>query len=289
MQKECPITGSTTKASRADTYLFFQACPIEIEFEGIASGKLVSFEILKYLLVKIQFADYRRFTFYQGDLHSFIKYGIDSDQNRCAVDFFFEILVDDVLSLSHMMEDLMPLPFPERVTTGRLALERLRYEDAEEIFFSYASKPEVTRFVSWPTHRTIEDTRGFLRYAVAGWSAGTDYSYSIRTLDHGRLIGSIGFMNEGGRLQFGYALSPTQWGLGYATEACRAMLGIVTQFQGVFRIHTFVDVDNKASARVLEKSGLVLEARLDNWFRFVNQGGAARDCLLFRLPLPHRS
>jgi hypothetical protein len=39
-----------------------------------------------------------------------------------------------------------------------------------------------------------------------------------------------------------------------------------------------------ASVRVLQKAGLVQEARLEKWFRFVNQGGQPKDCLLFKIP-----
>ena len=49
------------------------------------------------------------------------------------------------------------LSLPAIIRTERLLLQRLRYEDAEEIFYAYASKPEATRYVSWPTHRSDID------------------------------------------------------------------------------------------------------------------------------------
>lgn len=177
------------------------------------------------------------------------------------------------------------LNFPEQLFTERLSIERLKYEDAEEIFYTYASKPEATRFVSWPTHRTIDDTRSFLRYAVDAWSKGTDYSFSVRLRETSRLIGSFGVLNEDGKLQFGYIFSPTQWGKGYATEVCRTMIDLLRTQPGVFRVQSFVDIDNRASARVLIKSGMVEEARLKKWFKFVNQNNEAKDCIHFHLPL----
>lgn len=157
-------------------------------------------------------------------------------------------------------------------------------EDADEIFYAYASKPEATAFVSWSTHESIRDTRTFLEYAVAAWDRGIDYSYSIRLQGENRLIGSFGVMNDDGKIQFGYIFSPTQWGRGYATEACTAMMQLLRQEKGVYRVGTFVDTDNIASVRVLQKCGLVEEARLTKWFRFINQGGQPKDCFLFRLP-----
>lgn len=181
---------------------------------------------------------------------------------------------------------MIHLHLPEKVETDRLILQRLRYEDAEEIFYTYASKPEVTKYLSWPTHRTVEDTRTFVRYAFDSWTLGLDYTYSIRLKTNAKLIGSFGVINENGKIQFGYAFSPTEWGQGYATEACTELMQLLKVVPGIFRIGTFVDVDNLASVRVLEKSGLVMEARLDKWFRFVNQENQPKDCLLFRLPLP---
>ena len=52
----------------------------------------------------------------------------------------------------------------------------------------------------------------------------------------------------------------------------------------VYRINTFVDAENVASANVLLKAGLIEEARLSKWFRFVNQDNEAKDCILFKLP-----
>lgn len=181
--------------------------------------------------------------------------------------------------------NMVTVNLPTQVFTDRLTLKKLRYEEAEEIFYSYASKDEATRFMSWPTHQSLRDTMSFLRYADEGWKAGTDYSYSIRLVNNARLIGSFGIINESGNLQFGYIFSPTQWGNGYATEACKAMINVLRNLQGVYRIQTFTDVDNKASANVLLKSGLIEEARLSHWFRFVNQNNQVKDCIHFRFPL----
>jgi ribosomal-protein-alanine N-acetyltransferase len=181
--------------------------------------------------------------------------------------------------------DMVKLDLPTEIITERLIIQKLRYEEAEEIFYSYSGKPEATRFMSWQTHQTLRDTIAFLRYANEGWRAGTDYSYSVRLLGSARLIGSFGVINENGKLQFGYIFSPTQWGKGYATEVCRVMMALLREQPGVYRIQTFTDVDNTASAKVLIKSGLVEEARLSRWFRFVNQGDQVKDCIHFRLPM----
>jgi ribosomal-protein-alanine N-acetyltransferase len=177
----------------------------------------------------------------------------------------------------------MKLPMPDSFSTERLGMYRLRHEDAEEIFYTYASKPEATKYVSWPTHQSLADTRKYLAFARRGWEAGIDYSYAIR-LGNRRLIGSCGVVNDRGVIQFGYILSPSQWGQGYATEVCRKLMEILSELPDIKSIGTFVDAENVASAKVLLKSGLQQVELRQKWFRFVNQGNVEKDCLLFRLP-----
>jgi [ribosomal protein S5]-alanine N-acetyltransferase len=176
------------------------------------------------------------------------------------------------------------LSLPEKIITERLLLQRLRYEDAEEIFYSYASKPEATRFVSWPTHRSIDDTRKFLALTVPAWDRGVEFSYSVRLKPSARLVGSIGVVNMDTYLQFGYIFSPTQWGKGFATEACRAVLRELVNLPEAMAISTFVDVSNVFSIRVLEKCGLRRDGIFPKWFQFPNQNNASRDCILFSVP-----
>lgn len=176
---------------------------------------------------------------------------------------------------------MIRLSMPSRIETERLFLHRLRYEDAEEIFYAYASKPEATRYLSWATHQSVDDTRLFLRYAVESWNYGTDFSYAIR-LKNGILIGSIGVLHDNGKVQLGYVISPSYWKKGYTTEACKRILSILAAMRVLYRIGTFVDADNKASIRVLQKCGMVEEARLPKWFRFINQANEPKDCILFR-------
>lgn len=174
---------------------------------------------------------------------------------------------------------------PERLETERLVLQRLRYEDASEIFYTYASKIESTKFMTWPTHQSLRDTTDFLKYAVSSWRTKTDFSYSVRLKNSNRLIGSCGILNDQGKIQFGYVFGPLHWGQGYATETCRKLVEELRKVPEVYRVNTFVDTENIASVKVLRKSGLEEEAILLKWFRFVNQGNEPKDCILFKLPL----
>ncbi len=175
------------------------------------------------------------------------------------------------------------LPFPESVLVGMLCLRRLRYEDAEEIFFTYASKSEATRFLSWPTHQSLADTRRFLRQAVSAWNAGLDYTYAIRLAGTNRLAGSIGAIVKGSEVQVGYVVSPALWGRGIATAACGVVSSLLKKMSPVTRVWTFVDAENVASMRVLEKCGWLRSELKPAYFAFVNQGNRLKDCYEFTL------
>ena len=179
---------------------------------------------------------------------------------------------------------MVKLVFPERIDSVRLTMQRLRYEDAEEVFYTYASKPEATRFVGWRTHQKIEDTIAYLRFAIPAFKAHIDYSFSVRVKTTNQLIGAFGVINQDGELHFGYILSPSKWNQGFATEVCRVMLPLLKQ-KDVKRIHTFVAAENTPSIRVLQKCGLVEEGVRHGWFVFPNCGPPAKDCVFFDYPL----
>ncbi len=178
----------------------------------------------------------------------------------------------------------MSLKFPEVIETERLILRRLRPEDAEQIFYVYASKPEATKYVVWPTHKSIEDARTFLRYSDLGWRKAVEFNYGIFLKKSGRMVGSIGaIFKEPDAIQMGYILGPVHWYLGIATEACKVFIKTIEATKGVSRIDSFVDSDNVASAKVLLKSGFVENTLEKMTLRFVNQNNQKKECRLFYL------
>ena len=71
---------------------------------------------------------------------------------------------------------------------------------------------------------------------------------------------------------FGYCLARDTWGHGIATEAARAFVASVLENPAICRIQAYCDVENRASARVLEKVGLELEGTLRQYLVLPNLG-----------------
>ena len=84
-----------------------------------------------------------------------------------------------------------------------------------------ASDPEVTRYLSWLPHRTVEETRS----VIAGlFNVGVDHTWLITLRDSGEPVGQIGYLTEPHAVQVGYALGRRFWGRGLAGEALRLLL-----------------------------------------------------------------
>lgn len=151
-----------------------------------------------------------------------------------------------------------------RLETDRLILRKMRLEDAEAMF-AYASDPEVTRYVIWATHRTIEDSRAFLELTVSSYASGEGLDWGIVYKGDEKFIGTCGFVGhspEHARAEIGYVLSRRYWGRGLAPEAVRALIRFGFERMDLNRIEARCIAGNTASARVLEKAGMTYEGTL---------------------------
>jgi RimJ/RimL family protein N-acetyltransferase len=162
---------------------------------------------------------------------------------------------------------------PEVIETPRLRLRRPTAADAAAIFITYASDAEVTRYVGFPRHLTVEDTRGFLAFSDAQWASWPAGPYLACRRDTGALVGSSGLAFETPqRCATGYVFARDAWGQGFATEALGAMVVAARDF-GVKRLYAICHHEHRASARVLEKGGFALEGVLRKYAPFPNLAG----------------
>jgi len=171
---------------------------------------------------------------------------------------------------------------PEVIETPRLLLRRPHASDAGAIFSRYAADPDVTRYVGWPAHRTVDDTRGFLAFDESQWERWPAGSFLCWSRDSGALLGSTGLLFEmPRRAMTGYVFAMDAWGRGYATEALTAMVDLARTLD-VLRLFALCHADHRASARVLEKCGFSLEGTLRRYAEFPNlRPGDPQDVLCY--------
>jgi ribosomal-protein-alanine N-acetyltransferase len=166
---------------------------------------------------------------------------------------------------------------PHEILTKRLRLRPPAESDAPRIFARYGQDADVSRYMSWVPHRSIDDTLTFLRKIVSDNADGRSMGFLIFSRESGELLGSVGGAIEQHRMQFGYCLARDAWGHGYATEAARAFVTSALEIPTLWRIQAYCDVENCASARVLEKIGLEREGTLRCYMVLPNLGDEPRD------------
>ena len=166
--------------------------------------------------------------------------------------------------------------------TERLILRKMTPADAKAVF-AYASDPEVTRYVIWDTHRTIEDSESFLRSTVERYENAEAADWGIVRKANGRFIGGCGIVEwdlDHARAEMGYVLSREYWGQGLISEAVRAMISFGFERMVLNRIEARCMVENVASARVMEKAEMTYEGTLRKR-EFIK--GAYRDIKLYAI------
>jgi len=158
----------------------------------------------------------------------------------------------------------------ERIETARLVLRKPRVSDAEAVFSRYSGDPEVTRFLGWPRHQSLDETRAFLEFSDGEWRRWPVGPYLIESRENGQLLGGTGLAFETPfRAATGYVLAKDAWGTGYATEALRGIVAVAAEV-GLRRVYALCHPDHPASWRVLEKCGFAREGLLRRHSEFPN-------------------
>jgi ribosomal-protein-alanine N-acetyltransferase len=155
--------------------------------------------------------------------------------------------------------------------------------DATTIFQQYAQDRNVTKFLMWRPHKSVAETRAFLRRCQKGRAQGTNFPWVIVRKTDGQLLGMIEMHVDAHRAMIGYVLAKSYWDNGYMTEVLKAVIEWCLSQSGIFRIWAFADVENHASCRVMEKAGMKREAILRRWVVHPAMGNEPRDCYSYAI------
>lgn len=149
--------------------------------------------------------------------------------------------------------------------TERLILRPFRSEDAEDMYNNWAKNNRVTRFLTWPTHASVDVSRK----VISEWTKSTDdpenYQWCIEYKENHQAIGSIGmvsYIEATTSLELGYCIGEEYWGKGIVSEALCELLRFFFKEVGVNRVAAVHDVNNPASGRVMVKAGLLFEGTM---------------------------
>ena len=153
----------------------------------------------------------------------------------------------------------------QKIETQRLILRRFKIEDAEDMYNNWASDPEVTRYLTWPVHSSVQATRSLLCDWIPGYEDGGYFNWVMEYKETGRAIGNISVvkLNENTEsADMGYCMSRAFWGQGLMPEALKAVTDYLFDVVGLNRIAACHDVNNPKSGRVMDKAGMKQEGIL---------------------------
>ena len=173
--------------------------------------------------------------------------------------------------------------FPERIETDRLVLERLchKHVDLHE-FYRICSDADgseeiddVTRYMPWEPHTTINESREFIDGAEERWNEGESAGYVIRLAeseDGAGAFAGVGSLHPdwdrrtGG---LGTWLRKRFWGRGYSGERAAALMELAFERLDLDCVAVTHHADNENSRRAIERyveaHGGRCEGRLRNW------------------------
>ncbi len=170
---------------------------------------------------------------------------------------------------------------PEVIETVRLMLRPPAAADAKAIFDSFGQDWEVTRFLTWRPHENVQRAEKFVERCIAAWQNNAPFPWVIVLKGEDKLVGIIELRPESFKVEVGYALASAYWRRGIMTEAVHRITNWALSQPEIYRVWAVCDVENVASARVLEKAGMTREGILRRYIIHPNVSDEPRDCYCY--------
>ena len=170
------------------------------------------------------------------------------------------------------------------VRTPRLLLREFRDNDFDAVL-AYSSDPAVTRYLFFGP-RNEDSTQEYLDELLQSQRERprSRFELAVEECVTGQVIGACDLsLVEPNVMDLGYMLASAAWGKGYATEIAQHLLDAAFEQLRIDQVISTVDVNNRASIRVLEKIGMRWEAIYRRHRRAKNRWW---DCHLFVMPRP---
>ena len=146
--------------------------------------------------------------------------------------------------------------------TERLILRKFEASDAPAMYKNWASDPEVTKFLMWPTHTSEEVSKAVLESWVPCYKDDNYYHWAIVLKEIGEPIGSMGAVQQDeaiGMAHIGYCIGRNWWHMGITSEALQAVMDFLFDEVGMNRIESRHDPRNPNSGKVMMKCGMKYE------------------------------
>lgn len=144
----------------------------------------------------------------------------------------------------------------KEISHKRIKLRPFKMSDLNDLY-EITSDKEVTKFLTWDSHNSIEVTKKSLVERFIP----NDNLYAIEYVNENKCIGTIDIRieKEHNKASFGYMLNRQYWNKGFMTEALELVIDLLFKDYKVNRIESTHYVGNEASGKVMEKCGMQYE------------------------------
>jgi len=127
--------------------------------------------------------------------------------------------------------------------------------------------PDVMRYIGTGKTRTADDAARYIASFEREWDERGFGLFAVEAKQTGDFIGFTGLSWPGflpevlPSVEIGWRFSKPVWGKGYASEAAAAALSFGVNELGVTDIVSIYQIKNGASARIMQKLGMVFDRR----------------------------
>lgn len=153
----------------------------------------------------------------------------------------------------------------QNIETDRILLRKFNLNDADDMYNNWATDPEVSRYLNWLPHKSLDETKELLNLWLKEYENEHCYRWCIVNKETNQAIGSIDVVHlfkDACCCEIGYAMSRKYWGQGIMTEVLKSVINYLFEEANFNRIQARFDVDNPASCRVMQKAGLSYEGTM---------------------------
>ena len=158
---------------------------------------------------------------------------------------------------------------PDHIETERLILRQFQEEDWKDLHHYYSSA-DATRFTVGREFTEAETWRTMCSM-IGHWQIRGYGPYALQEKTTGTVLGTAGFWypNDWPSPEIKWALAPSHWGKGYASEAARAVQKVGLSHMPDISLISLIHADNTASIRLALAVGTKLEREVSfrnaNW------------------------
>lgn len=156
----------------------------------------------------------------------------------------------------------------KNIKTERLFLRQFNLKDADSCLKNWASDPDVYRYMS-QNAQTETEVRDWLSTADQAYKDLETYYWAIIEASTKEVIGEIFVDDFGTRncwCELDWKIGKGFWNKGYMTEAVKAVSCYLIEEIGFHRVQAKCCVENRASERVMQKSGMTKDGVLRGYF-----------------------